>query len=333
MGTGLPDDAHGTDIEFLRSVLASSADCIKVLDLDANLVFMTEAGRRLMEVSDFNAIRGCPWPDFWQGQDNLAAKAAFAAALAGGVGHFQGQASTMAGTPRWWDVQVTPILGADGRPAKILSVSRDVTAQKVAEDRQALLHQELAHRVKNTLAMVQAIATQTLRDDVSPAAARESFTARIIALSKAHDMLLQADWMEASLPALVRSVASHHGQVGPDRIRISGADVQLGPKAALAFALALHELGTNAVKYGALSVPEGRIDISWTISSGAAPRLAFGWQESGGPPVSTPTRKGFGTRLIDRTLASTLGAAVVLAYRPAGLTLTVDGPVTGLQEG
>ncbi len=123
------------DAEFLRGVLASSGDCIKVLDLDANLIFMSERGQRIMEVSDFNAIRGCPWPDFWHGPGNAAAKRAIETAKAGGVGHFQGAAETMAGNPRWWDVQVTPILGADGRPEKLLSVSRDVTEVHEAKER------------------------------------------------------------------------------------------------------------------------------------------------------------------------------------------------------
>ena len=126
--------APHADAEFLRSVLASSGDCIKVLDLDAKLTFMSERGQRVMEVSDFNAIRGCDWTDFLQDEGNAQAKAAVAAALAGGIGHFVGPGDTMAGTPKWWDVQVTPILGADGLPEKLLSVSRDITAARQAEE-------------------------------------------------------------------------------------------------------------------------------------------------------------------------------------------------------
>ena len=125
---------HDPDAEFFRSVLAASEDCIEVLDLDGRLVFMSEGGQRVMEVSDFSAIRGCPWPDFWQGDGRIEAKAAVAAARAGGSARFQGYADTMAGTPRWWDVQVKPILGFDGRPDKLLSISRDMTAIRVAED-------------------------------------------------------------------------------------------------------------------------------------------------------------------------------------------------------
>lgn len=108
---------------FLEAVLASSADCIKVLDLDAKLVAMNETGQRVMEISDFNALQGCWWPDFWNGAGNAVAKAAIAKARAGGVGQFRGKADTFAGNPRWWDVMVTPILGSDGRPERLLSVS------------------------------------------------------------------------------------------------------------------------------------------------------------------------------------------------------------------
>jgi len=115
------------DAEFMRSVLASSADCINVLDLDGGLTFMSEGGQKVMEVSDFNHIKGCPWPSFWQGQGNADALAALATARDGGIGHFQGGADTFLGNAKWWDVQVTPIFGADGRPERILSVARVIT--------------------------------------------------------------------------------------------------------------------------------------------------------------------------------------------------------------
>ncbi len=135
---------HDPDAEFFRSVLAASEDCIKVLDLDGRLVFMSEGGQRVMEVDDFSAIRGRLWPDFWQGDGHIKAKAAVAAAKAGGSARFQGYADTLAGTPRWWDVQVKPIVGPDGRPEKLLSISRDITAIRVAED--ALRQSESRYR-------------------------------------------------------------------------------------------------------------------------------------------------------------------------------------------
>ncbi len=127
-------EVQRADAEFMRSVLASSDDCIKVLDLDGNLTFMSEGGQRTMEVGDFNAIRGCPWPDFWQGDLKADARTAVETAKAGGTGRFQGMAKTMAGTLKYWDVQVTPIPGSDGVPEKLLSVSRDITATRRAEE-------------------------------------------------------------------------------------------------------------------------------------------------------------------------------------------------------
>ena len=126
-------EGQRADAAFLRSVLAASGDCIKVLDLDANLTFMSERGQRLMEVSDFNAIRGCAWFDFWHDAGNTQARAALAAARAGGLGHFVALGSTLAGTSKWWDVQVTPILGANGLPERLLSVSRDITEARLAD--------------------------------------------------------------------------------------------------------------------------------------------------------------------------------------------------------
>ncbi len=127
-------ETRRAEIDFLRSVLSASADCIKVLDLDGRLEFMSEGGRRVMEVTDFDAIKGCAWPDLWRGALHADARAAVEAAKAGGVGHFRGLAETLAGTPKLWDVRVTPILDADGRPSRLLSVSRDISELRRADD-------------------------------------------------------------------------------------------------------------------------------------------------------------------------------------------------------
>ena len=316
------------DAEFLRSVLASSADCIKVLDLDARLTFMSEGGQRVMEVGDFNDIKGCAWPDFWRDAGHEAALAAIETAKAGGTGRFQGPAPTMAGNPRWWDVQVTPILGTGGEPEKLLSVSRDITEVRRAAETQALLMQELAHRVKNTLQVVQAIARQTFRGDGTPAEMCTNFSARLLALSHAHDVLLQGSWTEASLRTLVERSSAVIGHAGGERIRFAGPDVTLGPRAALSFALVLHELGTNATKYGSLSVAGGHVSAAWAIHSG---RFSFRWEEIGGPPVEAPARRGFGSRLIEGSFGGELGAAVNLAYPVSGAVLTLEAPLAKLQ--
>ena len=136
-------EAQRLESEFMRGVLASSGDCIKVLDLDAKLVYMSEGGQTVMEIDDFAAVRGCPWPDFWEDEGNVSAVAAIAAARAGRAGHFQNFANTFKGRRRFWDVQVTPILGRDGLPERLLAVSRDITSTKEAERRLALSQERL----------------------------------------------------------------------------------------------------------------------------------------------------------------------------------------------
>jgi PAS domain S-box-containing protein len=133
---------------FNSRVLASSNDCIKVIDLDGRLSFMSEGGMRVMEVSDFNAVRGCPWPDFWQDQGHIDAKAAIADAKSGLSGRFQGFANTYVGTPKWWDVQVTPMFDAQGEVEKILCISRDITATREAEEDLRTLNATLEERVE-----------------------------------------------------------------------------------------------------------------------------------------------------------------------------------------
>ena len=228
---------------------------------------------------------------------------------------------------------ISPLPGPDGRPERLVSVGRDITALKQGEERQRLLMQELAHRVKNTLAVVQAISSQTFRGDGSLADAREAFGARLLALAQAHDVLIQGSWTEASLRALVDDAARLHGHGAVGRFVIEGPDMTIGPKAALSLALVLHELGTNAVKYGALSTPAGHVAVSWRedVMEGE-PQLRFRWQEVGGPPVATPTRQGFGSRLIERSLAHGLSAKVQLAFLATGVTLTLDAPLAALQQ-
>ncbi|UHD47405.1 PAS domain-containing protein [Aureimonas altamirensis] len=179
---------------FLSGVLSSSTDCIKVLDLDGRLTFMSEGGQRVMEVSDFNALYGCPWPDFWHDAGNLAAKEALVEARAGRSATFQGFADTMRGNRRYWDVRVSPIIGSNGRPERILSVSRDISTLKASEESRVVLVQEMAHRMKNTLAMVQAIATQTLRQARTMDEGRKAIAARLSALGRDLPLSFSSIW-------------------------------------------------------------------------------------------------------------------------------------------
>lgn len=313
------------DARFMRSLLAASDDCIKVIDLDGKLSFMSEGGQRVMEVGDFNAIKGCPWPDFWADEGNADARFAIAEARAGRSYRFQGAANTAAGNPRFWDVQVGPIVGPDGKPEAILSVSRDITVIKEAEQRQRLLALELKHRMKNTVAMIQAIANQTIRGGPEVDAIKEAFTARLNTMASAQDILTQTAWARASLLYLVEE--SLKGQSDLARFRIDGPAVELSSKTALAMALALHELVTNATKYGALSQEGGHIDVNWSVSGG---EFNFEWRESGGPSVEPPTRLGFGSRMIERALAAYFSGTAAMDYQPAGVVFSLRGPIEAL---
>lgn len=314
-------DFDKSDPTFVRSVLAASDDCIKVLGLDGSLTFMSEGGMRVMEVSDFNAIRGCPWPDFWQGAEHETARAAVAAAREGRSAQFIGIASTMKGNPRWWDVRVTPILDADGRPNSILSVSRDITELKLAEQRNKLLAQEMSHRTKNTLAMVQAIVTQTLKPGETIEGARETLVERLSALGRAHDILTQSSWTTASLTKIVEGVLDAHGDRA--RFRLAGPEIELASAQALLIALAVNELAVNATKYGALSTGQGHVDIAWAGSDGDA--FSFTWAERGGPVVAAPGRSGFGSSMLRRAVASGFGGEATLDFAPDGLVFALTG--------
>ena len=191
-----------------------------------------------------------------------------------------------------------------------------------------LLVDELNHRVKNTLATVQSMAAQSLRNlGATAAAGREAFEARLLALSRAHDVLTRESWTSADLRGIADQAVRPF--LGEDFLRASleGPDVRLPPEVALALTMILHELCTNAVKYGALSVPGGRVAVAWSLDGtpGGPKTLHLTWREHGGPAVSPPSRKGFGTRLLERGFAGPGTAA--LAYATEGLAYTTRAPL------
>jgi two-component sensor histidine kinase len=196
----------------------------------------------------------------------------------------------------------------------------EIERRRRGEEHQRLLINELNHRVKNTLATVQSIAAQTLRSEGDPEAVREAFTARLMALSTAHDVLTRESWEGAELAQIVASaIRPFEGVRG--RFVIDGPAVWLEPKSALAIAMALHELGVNAVKYGALTAEGGRVELSWRIPE--ADQLHLTWREAGGPSVTPPARAGFGSRLIQRGLAGELGGHAEIRFEPSGVVCEI----------
>lgn len=215
----------------------------------------------------------------------------------------------------------------DGRTVRFVGAVRDVTEEKQAEERQSLLTRELQHRVKNTLAMVNALANQTLRRAANVQDGLAAFSARLIALSHAHDILTQTSWTSAPIGAIVSQSLESHQLDDATRFVWSGPDIRLNAKQSLALALALHELATNAAKYGALSGEEGRVEIDWRIEGGSLARLVFEWRESGGPVVEAPSKRGFGSRLIEQSLALEFGGEVRIDYHPTGVVCRIAAPL------
>jgi PAS domain S-box-containing protein len=224
----------------------------------------------------------------------------------------------------WVAARGRPFYKDDGSPGGMIGVVQDISERKRHEQHLRLLINELNHRVKNTLATVQSMASLTLRNSADLSEARSRFEARLIALAGAHDALTQENWEGASLTLIVEQGIAPYRSPEREGFSIAGPDIIVPPKYALALAMALHELCTNAVKYGALSNAEGRIAISWTVAEGREGRqLHLRWQERGGPPVVAPTRRGFGSRLIEQGLARDLAGEVEMDYAVAGLVCVI----------
>ncbi|MET0867902.1 MAG: HWE histidine kinase domain-containing protein [Pseudorhodoplanes sp.] len=212
---------------------------------------------------------------------------------------------------------------AFGKPVRLLGTVQDVTERKAGEERQRLLSEELSHRLKNSLALVQAIARQTLRGASDKSAVR-AFDQRVSALSRAHDVLLQQDWQAADMRAVMHGVLSLNGDIS--RFVFEGPAVMLGAKAALSLALLMHELATNAMKYGSLSDLSGSVAITWLVEGET---LVLQWKEIGGPPVEEPTRSGLGSRLIGMGLQGTNMATT--RFEKSGLFAEFRAPLSLIQ--
>jgi PAS domain S-box-containing protein len=220
-------------------------------------------------------------------------------------------------------VNAAPIQGVEGAPELAVCTFTDITSRKQAEQHQRLLIDELSHRAKNLLAIVQGVAFQSFRGAGSAEEMRAAFDGRLGALAAAHDILTRQRWESAPITELIGATLA---AVSTDdrRVRIDGPDLPLPPKTGVSLAMAVHELATNALKYGSLSTAHGKVLVSWTV---ADERLKLEWREQGGPLVETPSRRGFGTRMIERGLASELGGKVTIDFRPEGLVCRVDAPL------
>lgn len=209
----------------------------------------------------------------------------------------------------------------DGTPVRAQGVSLDITDRKRAEERQRSLVAELNHRVKNTLAIVQSLALHTHRTTDNPVAFMEALNARVRALAKAHDLLTENSWEGALLKDVIgRTLAPYTGETDGNRqIDVGGPAVRLNSETAVVLNMAFHELVTNAAKYGALSVPGGAVSVTWTVDDEPSPMpIEIVWVETGGPPVQPPTRRGFGSHVLEAGLAHELGGKVTMDFQSQG---------------
>ncbi|ATU90287.1 HWE histidine kinase domain-containing protein [Phyllobacterium zundukense] len=217
---------------------------------------------------------------------------------------------------------------AAGKPVVAVGVNIDITDTKNAAEKTRLLLRELNHRVKNTLAMLQSLARQTLNRTSDPAEFMEAFSGRLRAISEAHTLLSDREWSGIGLVDLIAKQVEPYAIYDPAQIELSGEDMVLPPDHALGLGIALHELATNAAKHGALSIASGRVRVSWQLETGLnESRVVIHWIESNGPPVVPPQIRGLGERLIERSLDKVLSSSVRLSYPETGMEALISMPI------
>jgi PAS domain S-box-containing protein len=299
-------------------------------DVPSDLIYADERFAALFGIDPRVIATGVPLSEFTNGihpEDREYIQEQIRAALETG-GHYAAEYRTIGtdGKVQWVSAQGRCYYVA-GQPVRFPGIVVDITDRKRAEEHRELLIHELNHRVKNTLATVQSIASQTLRNADTMEGARSAMEARLLALSRAHDVLTRENWEGAGLLEIVREAMAPYRHEREKRIHMEGPDVRLSPRMALAIAMALQELATNAVKYGGLSDEDGEVRIAWSVNDAPEKRLHLTWSESNGPAVEVPERRGFGTRLIERSLAHDLHGKATIDFAPAGIVCTVDAPI------
>lgn len=226
-------------------------------------------------------------------------------------------------------LNLAPIRGADGRIVAISSIAHSIDERKANEAHQQFLMREITHRSKNLLAIVQSMASQTARSAESLDDFRTRFTHRLRGLAASHDLLVSQNWSGAPLSQLIRGqIDTFIDEASSSSLAVAGPEAFVSTRAAQAIGLALHELATNSLKYGALSLPAGRVNVHWLIENDDRPdkRMILTWEESNGPPVQPPLRRGFGTFVIEQMAAQSVEGEVKLVYRPEGLSWTIIVP-------
>ncbi len=328
------DEPISSRERFLEAIVQSAIDyAIISMDLDGLVTSWNEGAVKILGWEAEDMI-GKPATVFFTQEDreNGIPQKEMTAALNRGRGSDERWHLRADGTMFWASGEMMALRAPDDKTIGFIKILRDRTGERERVERERLLMHELAHRMKNTLSVVQAIVTQSLRNAVSLDDATDKLQLRIAAYAKAHEILLQKNWVSATLADVVASARMNIGMDESSRIRSVGADIRLGPQAALSFAMVFHELLTNASKYGALSNEEGHVEITWNLEErDGIETLIVCWREINGPRIADPEpgRKGFGTRLIVSSLEA-FGKASV-SYRQEGFILLAELPLAKIQ--
>ena len=321
------------DLAVLLAAIEASSEAILITSADVN-----EPGPRIEYVNPaFTLMTGYEarevlgrTPRFLQGpQTDRDMLDRMRRALKAGE-RFQGEASNYRKDGSTYTVEwlISPVRDRDGRITHWVSAQRDITDRRASEDRQNLLVRELHHRVRNTLATVQAVLNASLRSSIGMAEFGRSFGGRITSLSKTHAMITEDQTQAVSFADLLKAGLEAYDEPGRRRVSLQGPHALLRSELAVPVGMALHEMTANAVRHGALGHADGRLEVTWSLREEAgARRLRWTWNEHDGPPVALPTREGFGIGLLRQLLAYQAGADVDVDFDPDGLRITVEMPL------
>lgn len=305
-----------------RRIFEQTSDIILTADLDQVIDGCNSSAARAVGLTPDQVI-GRRIADFLSPEDFERTSSMLRQKLEkGGTTRYDVQVRSASGELLQWEVNSGLTFDENGTPVGLHVVARDNTERKRAEEHQQLLINELNHRVKNTLAVVQSIAEQTMRSGAVEQQLRNALSGRLAALAAAHDVVTREMWTSAPMGEIIAEALRPF--CSDNRCTLEGPDVALAPKTAVSLGLAVHELATNASKYGALSNEGGRVVVRWSVADG---QLEFVWQEIDGPPVVKPEKSGFGSRMIQRGLAAELGGKVELTFEPEGVRCIVRAPL------
>ena len=315
----------------LASIVASSIDAIVSVDLTNDVTTWNAGAERLFGFAMAEVI-GRPLDAVLVYEDETARKEQRRKLVTGEPSVFETRQTTKDGAAIDISVNSAPMRGSNGAAIGASLIMRDIAPQKRREDHIRFLMRELTHRSKNLLAVIQAMARQSLSKEITPEEFVKRFSNRLSGLAGSHDLLSSLDWKGASLVDLIRSQLRHYEDLFQTRIILDGTDIIIRPEAAQNIGIALHELSTNAAKYGALSGPAGQVTVAWHIDNpeGGPRRLTITWREEKGPAVAEPTRKGFGHIVMDRIAGQALNGRSGTIYPPEGVVWTLDVPAASV---